>query len=85
VGARGRAGEVWGARESKAGDAQASRPLPIGIGRVGACGNNGGAMLMHGGHVPDTRCPLWHFTEHVAGSDMGKVGTIFGLAMGQFG
>ena len=77
--------EVWGARESEAGGAQASRPLPIGKGRAGACGNNGGGMLMHVGHFLDMRHPLWRFTKHMVGSDMGKVGTIFGPAMGQFG
>ena len=33
---------------------------------------------MHGGHVPDMHCPLGHFTEHVAGSDVGKVGAKLG-------
>ena len=69
--------EVWGARESEAGDAQASWPLPISIGRAGACGNNGAGALMHGGHVSDMHRPLEHFIEHVAGSDMGKGGHRF--------
>ena len=42
----------------------------------------GVGVLRHGRHIPDMRRPLRHFTEYVAGSDMGKVGTIFGLATG---
>ena len=43
------------------------------------------AWPMHGGHIPNTHRPLGHFTEHVAGSDVGKVGAIIGPATGQFG
>ena len=77
-GARGRARAVWGARESEAGGAKASWPLPIGIGTAGACGNNGGGVLRHGRHVPDTRHPFGLFIEYAAGSDMGKVGAELG-------
>jgi len=31
---------------------------------------------VHGGHVQDTRFPLTHFAEHVACSEVGKVGRI---------
>ena len=40
---------------------------------------------MHGGHILDTRHPLGHFIEHVVGSDVGKVGAIFGPTTGRFG
>jgi hypothetical protein len=36
--------------------------------------SGGGGVLMHGGHVLDTRRPLGHFTEHVAGSEAISVG-----------
>ena len=35
-------------------------------------------MLRHGHHIPNTCRPLGHFTEYVAGSDVGKVGTVLG-------
>ena len=36
-----------------------------------------GARTVHGGHVLDMRHPLGHFTEHMTGSDVGKVGAVF--------
>ena len=38
---------------------------------------------VHGGHALDTRRPLGHLTEHVAGSDVGKVERRFGLLPGR--
>ena len=45
----------------------------------------GAGALRHGRHVLDTCRPLGHFTEYVVGSDVGKVGAVFGPATGRFG
>ena len=38
---------------------------------------------VHGGHALDTRRPLGHLTEHVAGRDVGKVERRFGPPLGR--
>ena len=44
----------------------------------------GGALLPFMVATPTDRCrPLRHFTEHVAGSDVGKVERRFGLLPGR--
>ena len=52
-------------------------------GHATAARGHGGARALHGGHALDTRRPLGHFTEHVAGSSVGKVGSRFGPFAGQ--
>ena len=76
--ARACSAEGEGGASERGRGAQASRPLPIGIGREEAHGNTGWGALRHGRHVPDTHRPLGHFTEYVVGSDVGKVGAVFG-------
>ena len=44
-----------------------------------------GAQTLHECHALDTCRPLRQFPEQVAVNDVGKVGAIFGLAMGRFG
>jgi hypothetical protein len=41
-----------------------------------------GVCSVHGGHVQDTRLPLGHFTEYVAGDNVAGVGAAFGLLPG---
>ena len=42
-------------------------------------GSNGGGRSLHGRHVPDTRRPLKHKREHLAGDGMASVERRFGL------
>ena len=79
-------------RESKEGDGEGEvseqGASAIALMRGGGKGNRQWCSAMvgtwpaHGGHALDTHRPLGHFTEHVAGSDVGKVGAIFGPATG---
>ena len=46
-------------------------------------GSNGGGCSLHGGHVPDTRHPLKHKREHLAGDGMARVGRPFGSFLGR--
>ena len=46
---------------------------------------NGGGGAVHGAHVQDTHFPLTHFAEHVACSEVGKVGRRFGPLLGRIG
>jgi len=44
----------------------------------GGGGSNGGGRSLPGRHVPDTRRPLKHKREHLAGDGMASVGRRFG-------
>jgi len=48
-------------------------------------GSNRGGCSLHGRHVPDTRRPLKHKREHLAGDGMASVGRQFGPFVRRFG